>query len=354
MRTSYVPKNKPPENQVKPRIKTEGLEVNSEVKENIVRVYVDLKEQAVKKRELDDYENISKKIKSETSSGGNGKEPTKKSKKKFWIIFSIVAVLVVVGVIGTASYFIFFNGGMSSDSLEVEVSKLYTSSQRLDIKDSVTQETLTYYYNKALELKKKHVNVTKVENELDTIGYFLQDKGKLATYQDLSYDLSNPIMLEDITKIRENTKEYNVSGLAVSITEMTQDILNSYNSYIELKNSLESVSDVLNFNEEEYKKNLDGITHIPNKTELEGIYNKLVADKKEAKAKEEVKQAKNNKAKKKAEKALKEAQKLQKQTNKELESIKKKLNEVEQQTQVETQTMQVIEETPPEEVSMVE
>lgn len=337
MRTSYVPKNKQPE-------KPKSPEPVSQVQEIIIHAYIDIREFAIKKRELDDYKSLSKKISKETvdtgdiSDGGDlSKENPKKSKKKFWIIFSFILILIIS--LGVGFYFLLFRDNVSTDDLEVKISKLYTSSQRLDIKNNVTQDSLKDYYTEALELKKKGLNVNKIEYELDTIGYFLQDKGKLLVYQDLSYDLSNPIMLEDITKIRENTKNYNVSGLAVTITEMSQDILNSYNNYIKLKSELESISDISKFDEDEYKRALDSITHSPNKTELEGTYNKLVADKNKADAEAKVKKAKNRKAKQEAKKALDDAKALQKKTQKELESIQSRLNEVE--SQKETQTMQI-------------
>lgn len=348
MRTSYISKNKPKEEPKKVE-KTNHIEPEIEewVKHRVYKAYLEIQEEVVRQRELDDYETLSKKISKESKSK---KEPSKeepKKKGKKWIIILICILIVGLDVV-FYFYYSAISKKMASEDLEVQISKLYTSPKRSDIKDNVTQDTLNGYYTQAEKLKGKNSNITKIESELDTIGYFLQDKKKLNTYSDVSYDLSNTIMLEDITKIKDNTANYTVSGLAVTITEMSSDVLTAYNNYINLKTELESIRDVSNFDKDKYIKEVEGISHVPNKTEVTNIYNKLVADKQKSDAKKKLKRAKDSKARREAESALKDAENLQKKTQKELNKAKKRLKQqetesVEKSTEIQSEEVTEIE-----------
>lgn len=249
------------------------------------------------------------------------------TKKKVVIGVSIATGVIVLGLGGVVVYNKFFGTAKKLESIETRISKMYTTPDKVDIKSNISQEVLNEYYTELLDLYEKGENVNSPIEELDTIGYFLNDKDKLLDYNDESYDLTTAGLTESISDIVDNTKVYSVSGLAVSINNLASQITDDYNYFIELRQELNGISDVLNFDETTYQGKVDSVDHIPNKTELSAIMDKLVVDKQAEEAQKKVQEAADEQAKADAEKALQEAQELQKQTQEELESTKKKLEE---------------------------
>lgn len=249
------------------------------------------------------------------------------TKKKVVIGVSIATGVIVLGLGGVVGYNKFFGTAKKLESIETRISKMYTTPDKVDIKSNISQEVLNEYYTELLDLYEKGENVNSPIEELDTIGYFLNDKDKLLDYNDESYDLTTAGLTESISDIVDNTKVYSVSGLAVSINNLASQITDDYNYFIELRQELNGISDVLNFDETTYQGKVDSVDHIPNKTELSAIMDKLVVDKQAEEAQKKVQEAADEQAKADAEKALQEAQELQKQTQEELESTKKKLEE---------------------------
>lgn len=249
------------------------------------------------------------------------------TKKKVVIGVSVAAGVIVLGLGGVVGYNKFFGTAKKLESIETRISKMYTTPDKVDIKSNISQEVLNGYYTELLELYEKGENVNSPIEELDTIGYFLNDKDKLLDYNDESYDLTTAGLTESISDIVDNTKVYSVSGLAVTINNLASQITDDYNYFIDLRQELNGISDVLNFDETTYQGKVDSVDHIPNKTELSAIMDKLVVDKQAEEAQKKVQEAADEQAKADAEKALQEAQELQKQTQEELESTKKKLEE---------------------------
>lgn len=249
------------------------------------------------------------------------------TRKKVIIGASIAAAVVVLGVGGVVGYNTFFGSTKKLETIQTRISKMYTTPDKVDIKSGVSQEDLNSFYTELLELYEDGEDVNSPIEELDTIGYFLNDKNKLMDYNSESYDLTTTGLVDSVSSITDNTKVYSVSGLAVTINNLASQITEDYNYFIDLRQELNGISDVLSFDETMYKGKVDAVDHVPNRTELTAIIDKLVVDKQAEEAQKKVQEAADEQTKADAEKALQEAQELQKRTQEELESTKKKLEE---------------------------
>lgn len=241
----------------------------------------------------------------------------------FAIAFGVVAVAIgVLFGIKTLS-----GSKTSLSDIDTMISKMYTSKDKSDIKSSVTQEDVNKYYMDLMKLQKKNVDVSSEMAELDTIGYYIEDSDTLMKFGDASYDLTTAGMQDTIEGIETRTSEYSVPGLAVTINSYAEKILSDYDYFVSLRQELNGIEDVLSFDEEGYKTKIDAVTHTPNNTELNAIYDKLVVDKQAAQAQQDLEAAQDEESKAAAEKALQEAQELQKKTQEELDNTKKQLEE---------------------------
>lgn len=275
------------------------------------------RERELRNRNSEDFIEEAESQEKNTSSG---------KKKKIIIACSVIGAVLVVGVGGFFAYKN-LSKGSRLESVETRVSKLYTSKDKNDIKSDVSQSDLNDYYLELIDLQKDGVNVDSIMSELDSIGYYLEDMGKLETFNSESYDLTTVGLSDELVSIVDNAETYSVSGLAVSVNNMASKVMEDYNSFIGLRQELNGISDVINFDEESYKSKIDMISHVPNRVELTAVYDKLVVDKQAAEAQKKLDEAADEQAKAEAEQALKDAQELQKKTQEELESTKKKLEE---------------------------
>ena len=275
------------------------------------------RERELRNRNSEDFIEEAESQEKSTSSG---------KKKKIIIACSVIGAVLVVGLGG---FFVYKNlsKGSRLESVETRVSKLYTSKDKNGIKSDVSQSDLNDYYLELIDLQKDGVNVDSIMSELDSIGYYLEDMGKLETFNSESYDLTTVGLSDELVSIVDNAETYSVSGLAVSVNNMASKVMEDYNSFIGLRQELNGISDVINFDEESYKSKIDMISHVPNRVELTAVYDKLVVDKQAAEAQKKLDEAADEQAKAEAEQALKDAQELQKKTQEELESTKKKLEE---------------------------
>lgn len=243
------------------------------------------------------------------------------------IIGIAAGVVVVVGIGGFAVYKNMTKPVDTVEGVIKQVDRLYTSKDKTDLKDGLSQSDLNEYYLELNSAEKKGEDISSVSDELDTIGYYLNDRSVLDTYNDASYDLTTVGMQDSINEIKSHTSNYSVSGLAITVTDLANDIVKDYDDFIATRQKLNGVTDVLNFDEGSYKAEINEVRHVPNRTELLAIYDKIVVDKKAAEAQKELQEADDDAKKKEAEKALQDAQDLQKQTQQELDDTKKKLEE---------------------------
>lgn len=248
----------------------------------------------------------------------------KKRNKKRIMGFSILGVIFAL----IAVFFVYTNFFRQDNSIEAiaqRVEKLYTSADKVDIKNGVTQSDLSEFYVELSEAARNGDDTKSVESEIDTIGYFLSDKEQLNEYNSEDFDLTTVGMTDSLNTIKANADSYTVSGLAVTITDLANQVQSDYDSFIALRSELQGVTDVTTFDTTAYKARIDEVTHNPNKNELNALYDKLVADQQAAQAQAELEAAATEEAKAQAEKALKEAQKIQQETQEKLNQAQEEL-----------------------------
>lgn len=272
-------------------------------------------------------------------------EKQRKKRKKV-IIGTTAASIAVVAVAGFLIYRNFFAPDSSVEAIQTRISKLYTSENMVDIKEGVTQDDLNEFYLELLDVQNRGDDVESAMEELDTIGYFLSDKSTLERYDSESYDLTTAGMMDSVEDIKENAQGYSVPGLALTINDMAMGIEDDYDYFIDLRSDLNGVVDVLSFDESGYNSKISMVSHIPNRTELEATYDKIVVDKQAAVAQQELQEAQDEQAKQEAQKALEEAQELQRQTQKELEETRKQLEEAAQKAAEEEQQRETLDSNP--------
>lgn len=355
MRTSYNRNNEERETVNKEVSSTQGVKENestiSAEKENLIKAYNEIAEEVSlrqeeqlrsydsmlereadsleKREELLEARKIQKKIDSENeleleSSMEEEDKKRKKKKKKKIVVGVFVSFLLLIGVF---SVLFGRKGSYNEGEISSSISKMYTSPDKVDIKENISQQDLSKYYSELVKAKKNGKDVDKYVEELDSIGYFLSDKSKLVEMNSSSYDLTSQGMLDEVNKIVENSKNYSVSGLAVTINDLASRLNSSYNDFVALRQELQSVSDVSTFDENLYKERIDKVSHEYNKNELLTIYDKIIADKQTVLKQKELNDAKSEDERKKAEDELKKSQELQKKTEEELNKIKDKLEE---------------------------
>lgn len=355
MRTSYNRNNEERETVNKEVSSTQGVKENestiSTEKENLIKAYNEIAEEVSlrqeeqlrsydsmlekeadsleKREELLEARKIQKDIDSENeleleSSMEEEDKKRKKKKKKKIVVGVFIGFLLLMGI-----FYVLFGrkGSYNEEEISSSISKMYTSPDKVDIKENISQQDLSKYYSELVKAKKNGKDVDKYVEELDSIGYFLSDKSKLVEMNSSSYDLTSQGMLDEVNKIVENSKNYSVSGLAVTINDLASRLNSSYNEFVALRQELQSVSDVSTFDENLYKERIDKVSHEYNKNELLTIYDKIIADKQTVLKQKELNDAKSEEERKKAEDELKKSQELQKKTEEELNKIKDKLEE---------------------------
>lgn len=355
MRTSYNRNNEERETVNKEVSSTQGVKENestiSTEKENLIKAYNEIAEEVSlrqeeqlrsydsmlekeadsleKREELLEARKIQKDIDSENeleleSSMEEEDKKRKKKKKKKIVVGVFIVFLLLMGI-----FYVLFGrkGSYNEEEISSSISKMYTSPDKVDIKENISQQDLSKYYSELVKAKKNGKDVDKYVEELDSIGYFLSDKSKLVEMNSSSYDLTSQGMLDEVNKIVENSKNYSVSGLAVTINDLASRLNSSYNEFVALRQELQSVSDVSTFDENLYKERIDKVSHEYNKNELLTIYDKIIADKQTVLKQKELNDAKSEEERKKAEDELKKSQELQKKTEEELNKIKDKLEE---------------------------
>lgn len=267
-----------------------------------------------------------------------GKKKEKKTKKVLiYAISGIVGVfiLVIAGVLGYKK----FSSRVTVDSLQAEINTMYTSEAKTDIESSVSVDDVDSAYETWYVKLQGKKGAEGIEPELLTIKQYIQDRDSIGIYSDENFNISSDNLNLALSELESNIKGYSVPGLVVTQTDKVSSIRVEYDNFIKLKLELQSVHDVLSFDEDKYKGLIEKVYYKPNQEELQGIYDTIVADKRAAEAQQALEQAQSEEEKAAAQQALEDAKKLQSETQKELESIQKKLEEASKQLSEQNNTI---------------
>lgn len=271
------------------------------------------------KKEVQVNKPVNKSISKAPNKPKNKQKPKKKGHTGLLIVFSILLV-AIIGFGGFLAWYTF--GSNSTNSISKKISALYTSSEKVDISENVYQKDINTLYEE-LKGKKQTKEVTALESELDSIGYYIQDRDSLSKYEDSSFNLTTAGMTDDVDAIKNGTSRYTIGSLASTISDRATKILTEYDDFINLRLELQGITDVKNFDEDKYATLIDNISHTPNKEELSAIIDTIKADKAVSEAQAKVDSASNDIEKSQAQAELDTALNGQKETQSKLEEIQK-------------------------------
>lgn len=96
------------------------------------------------------------------------------------VIGIAAGVIVVVGIGGFAVYKHMTKPVDTVDGVIKQVDRLYTSKDKTDLKDGLSQSDLNEYYLELNSAEKKGEDISSVSDELDTIGYYLNDNASFS------------------------------------------------------------------------------------------------------------------------------------------------------------------------------
>lgn len=249
-------------------------------------------------------------------------------KRRIILWSSLGTVFVVLLAIG--GYFLFNREPTTIAEIQSKVNRLYTSEAKIDIKNSVSLDTLETYYLSLKEIssdEKKTNAAVSVEHELDTIGYFISDNAMVDEFLDTKYDLSSASLRENLEKIKENLNKYTVSGLSLTVKDKCTKVESELGEYEALKAELSAITDINTFVPSNYEPRINAITHDGNKKELKVTFDKLAKDKEEADALKKAEELAVQEAQKQTEAAKQKAEEEKARLQKELDKTKQQLKE---------------------------
>ena len=265
--------------------------------------------------------------------------PKKKGISVGAIIAIVLSSLLMLSLLVVGGIFVVNKVITSNDSKKAElanstlievqnsVDMMYTDSLKTEIKDGYTVSNLDDY-RKKLDSIGDSIDCTNLLTEIDTIELYLCDRKVLNEYADLNYNIAPDFVGKDCENIIASSNSYTVEGLKATICNLANDIVLDRNAYLELKEELSNIKDVKKYDEKQYTERIEEIKHTVNKSELQSMSDKLVADRDEAKAKDALKNAKTEEDKKNAEEDLKDAQGRQESIKEDLEGIYSSLKEL--------------------------
>ena len=192
------------------------------------------------------------------------------------IIKVIASVVSIVALVGTTKFLIDLKP-MSLEQVSSAISGLYTSESKEGLKEGVSEKQLLKFYDKLEKVDTQDEDTkSKLLVELSTILYYINDREVLDTILSDSYDLSSPDLLDKISRIENNSKNYTVSGLALDISGKINKARTNYNNYISLKSELSLITDYNSFSEDVYLNRIGKVSSKVNRAELIEMVNKIV------------------------------------------------------------------------------
>ena len=254
--------------------------------------------------------------------------PKKPNKRKKWpIVVGVLCGLLLLSFVALiVVYNLMNNRNAKTNSVEESINSLFVDSERSDVIDGLTIEDIVPIYQDIIELDRDGVDVSQYSRDLYTVGYYLEDSETLSTFESNEFDLTTTGMIDDIANIKDNTEKYSISSLALNIMNRATDVENQYNEFISLRDELNRI-DLASFDETKYRELIVGITHTPNKIELDAICDNLVANKAAEEARQQLQEAEDESERLEAESKLAEAEEEARRMQEELESTKQELQQ---------------------------
>lgn len=261
-----------------------------------------------------------------SSSNIRKEEAIKESKDSTKKILPYIASVVIIGGVVILGYrLISDNKGDSISRIERNIDKLYTSSRKEDVKNNVTDNKLSKYYEDLNEVKDGSSLEERqvVKDELDNISIFIADKGVLDKINDTSYQLNDGDMHTKLNSVKESVKGYSVDSLANTINKMISQIESDYSYYTDLRDELSLVKDYKTFDVDSYQVKINKVSHTENKKELQNQLNTIKTKIKVGEVVNDIKESAVEKVNKEVENAKESAsEKVSKDVEEKAQSVK--------------------------------
>lgn len=238
-------------------------------------------------------------VKKYTSSMGNSNNTIisegSKNKTSFLDKRFVVGSVVLIVSIG-----VWLGGGKlvknykSENNIENQISNLYTSSKKEDLKSNISSNEVLKYYEKldSVDNLSKSDKDRMVE-ELDTISQYISDRGIIDKINDNNFDLNTNSIKDDLETIKKSSSEYSVSSLSSSMLRKVNNVESDYNYFLNLKDELSILKDDSDI--DEYQLKINKVSHTPNRKELQSMLDSVSNKAKISSALEDIKNDSNKK-----------------------------------------------------------
>ena len=238
-------------------------------------------------------------IKKYTSSMGNSnntiisegsKNKTSFLDKRF--VVSSVVLIVSIGVMLGGGKIV--KNYKSENNIENQISNLYTSSKKEDLKSNISSNEVLKYYEKldSVDNLSKSDKDRMVE-ELDTISQYISDRGIIDKINDNNFDLNTNSIKDDLETIKKSSSEYSVSSLSSSMLRKVNNVESDYNYFLNLKDELSILKDDSDI--DEYQLKINKVSHTLNRKELQSMLDSVSNKAKISSALEDIKNDSNKK-----------------------------------------------------------
>lgn len=221
----------------------------------------------------DEEEDLFADIEEDLEDEGGETEESKEEKKSFLnrkIVVGSVTVLVALGV--SVGYGVMNNKDDAQD-LEKQIGRLYTSDRKVELKKGVDNDKLEKYYSKLEDVDKQER--VALEDELNTIAFYIEDKDTLDKLNDSDYNFNNSDFKGKLEEVKKSVRSYAVPSLANTLKDLIESIEGDYKNYTTAKSTLTKNIGNKDADVSELQELVSKVNHTPNKDDLQAILNNI-------------------------------------------------------------------------------
>ena len=269
-------------------------------------------------------------------------EVEKKRTNKPFLVSIIVGVLLlgIGGTVATMHYLnergnVAISEDMSVDAVRDQVSALYSDGSKTDVKSGVSLRDVESLRIKVQALSAldsdsdTDIDISMcndILDELDTVELYLKNSDKLSEYASSGCSYEREDIDDGLASVESDLRSYVVSGLKSTITNNLSTYKADRSTYFFFFFELLGIEDPMLYDENDYLPRINAVTHSTNRSYLQQIANKLLADKKTLELEKKYNEA-DDSEKERYKKELEEANSDKDRLASELEAEKKRQKE---------------------------
>ena len=188
------------------------------------------------------------------------------------VVFFIVLIIVILVYRNIA----ISNSITSLEKLNSGVDKLYTSSSKSDIKESLSIGDLGVYFVKAEDFGSSNLqNKKSLLVELNTILQYVEDRDLLENVVSKDFDLKNEEYLNTLSLIESSLTSYSVQSLKLTMQGKIEEAKEEYNEFLNIENTIHSLTELNYFDVKSIQKRINSIHHYENRENLQESFDVL-------------------------------------------------------------------------------